>query len=114
MTWQHVAGDLTRFLQIAALLLVAAFPVRYIAAYPHAWYRTFEGRYMVMSKAAFALILALSPLMLAFPRLGHWAGWPAVRPLVYLVLCGVFVALNIMFSRVRRDARAESDREPVS
>lgn len=105
MSWRVVIMDLTRVLMITAWVLVTAFPIRYIWHYPHSWYRSFEGRYLVLSKTALSLILCLGPLVVLFPSLAGWSGWPVVGVGVYGLLCAVFVLLNIMLSRAVRDRK---------
>ena len=57
--------------QVGTFAAVMRFLIVYVRRAP-TWYKSAEGRYLVVSKAAFALILALGMVAAVWPGWAHW------------------------------------------
>lgn len=113
MTHHYLTAGLLPVLQVATFVTLARFLVVYLHRAP-TWYRSAEGRYLVVSKSAFVLILALGMVAAIWPGWVHWAGRDYVRVAVYVVLATVFVWLNVVADKAwQQRGRADEDNQEV-
>lgn len=105
MMHRLVAAGLLPVLQVAALAALIVFVTTYMVRVP-SWHRTPEGRYLVVSKLAFLILLGLGGVAALWPGWVHWAGRDYVRAGAYLVLLAVFVWLNVVAHQAWRRGRA--------
>jgi hypothetical protein len=102
-----VSRWLSPVLIVGSFLAYTRFWVLYVIRVP-SWRLSGEGRYMVVSKMSFSLLLGLATLGVFWPGFRVWAGRDAVRIAVYLILFGVSVWINILFDRAQRNRREEA------
>lgn len=112
LSHHFITAGLLPVLQVATFAALARFLVAYVRRVP-GWYRTLEGRYLVVSKASFALILGLGLVAAVWPGWVRWGGRDYVRAGVYVVLAVVFVWLNVVADLAWRQ-RGRDDDEEVS
>lgn len=96
INWPMTLAVTLQILKVAAFLACVRFPVAYVVRYRGTWHHSREGRWLVFSHGAFALILALGAFVVAYPRSLRWHGWPAVAVAVYALLVANFLWLNVI------------------
>jgi uncharacterized membrane protein YfbV (UPF0208 family) len=101
---------LLQLLQILAFVSCTRFWVLYVWRYP-SWRRSPEGRYLVISKVAFSVILGLAVLSVVWPQFLRWAGRDFLRLAVFAALVAVFVWLNGIADMAWRRGRAQREQD---
>lgn len=113
MNHHAITAGLLSVLQVSTFAALVRFLFAYVRRAP-GWYRSLEGRYLVVSKSAFALILGLGMVAAVWPGWVRWAGRDYVRVGVYVVLAVVFVWLNVVADHAWRQRGRDEHHQEVS